>query len=55
MFIGAFLWCVLVRMYREAMFSAVVYILVQTNVAREAFYAATYVPQYMTLLALDQL
>ena len=33
---------------REAVFSTIVYIAVQTNVARNAFRAATTTPQYMT-------
>ena len=41
---------------REPVFSTVViYIVVQTNVARETSCAATIIPQYMTLFALDQL
>ena len=36
------------------MFSSVVYISVQTNVARNAFRAPTMTPQYMTLFAMEQ-
>ena len=43
------------RLYRESVFSAVVYIVVQTNVARVAFCAANIIPQYMALIALNQL
>ena len=53
--LGALLWCVLMRLYREPVFLTVVCIAVQTNVARETACAATKILQYMPLFALDQL
>ena len=53
--VGDFLWCILVHMYRKPVFSAEVCIVVQINVARNAFCAATAIPLYMTLFALGQL
>ena len=52
--LGAFLWCVLVRMCREPMFSTVVFVAVQTNVARKAFCAPHNILQY-DFICLDQL
>ena len=45
----------MVRKCRKPVFSKAVYIAVQINFACEAIYAATTIPQYMTLFALDQL
>ena len=38
------------RVVSIVLFSSVVYVVVQTNVARDAFLGSTTIPQYMTLL-----